>query len=117
MTDEGKCIRHFSIPENVNIGAGDDIVNKIAAQVAKSFDKMIIDAMITYAKESGIAELYLIDGEHVMDALKKQIPKAVVEDGYPRCPCCDVELPLIGFNYCPHCGQKLKGGVDDGKAD
>lgn len=44
---------------------------------------------------------------------EKQIPKAVVEDGYPRCPTCGVELPLIGFNYCPHCGQKLKDGDRD----
>ena len=59
-------------------------------------DKAIIDAVIEFAKNEGITDLYLIDSEFVKTALKREIVRRK-ENG--RC--------------CIHCGAKIYGGTND----
>lgn len=47
----------------------------IAASVVKFSDKMIYEAIITFAKEYGFTDIYLMDEEFVITALKNEIER------------------------------------------
>lgn len=42
-----------------------------------------------------------------INALEKQIPKELKDDGWLYCPICGRDVLLDRFNYCPDCGQAL----------
>ena len=41
------------------------------------------------------------------EALEKQIPKKLKDDGWLYCPICGRDVLMDRFNYCPDCGQAL----------
>ena len=43
----------------------------------------------------------------IREALEKQIPKKLKDDGWLYCPICGRDVLLDRFNYCPDCGQAL----------
>ena len=50
---------------------------------------------------------YSVAFETAIEALEKQIPKELKEDGWLYCPICGRDVLLDRFNYCPDCGQAL----------
>ena len=47
------------------------------------------------------------------EALEKQIPKKLKDDGRLYCPICGRDVLLDRFNYCPDCGQALDWSDDN----
>ena len=43
----------------------------------------------------------------VGEALEKQIPKKIKDDGWLYCPICGRDVLMDKFDYCPDCGQAL----------
>ena len=43
----------------------------------------------------------------IREALEKQIPKKLKDDGWLYCPICGRDVLMDRFDYCPHCGQAL----------
>ena len=43
----------------------------------------------------------------IREALEKQIPKKLKDDGWLYCPICGRDVLMDRFNYCPDCGQAL----------
>ena len=43
----------------------------------------------------------------IIEALEKQIPKKLKDDGWLYCPICGRDVLMDRFDYCPHCGQAL----------
>ena len=50
---------------------------------------------------------YSVAFETAIEALEKQIPKKLKDDGWLYCPICGRDVLLDRFNYCPDCGQDL----------
>ena len=69
------------------------------------------DGYLTYLSYGGKAdeqEEYTIEAYSVaLNALEKQIPKKLKDDGWLYCPICGRDVLLDRFNYCPDCGQAL----------
>lgn len=42
-----------------------------------------------------------------VEALEKQIPKKLKDDGWLYCPTCGRDVLMDRFDYCPDCGQAL----------
>lgn len=43
----------------------------------------------------------------IREALEKQMPKKLKDDGWLYCPICGRDVLMDRFNYCPDCGQAL----------
>ena len=43
----------------------------------------------------------------IREALEKQIPKKLKDDGWLYCPICGRDVLMDKFDYCPDCGQAL----------
>ena len=43
----------------------------------------------------------------IREALEKQIPKKLKDNGWLYCPFCGRDVLMDKFDYCPHCGQAL----------
>ena len=50
---------------------------------------------------------YSIAFEMAIEALEKQIPKKLKDDGWLYCPICGRDVLMDRFDYCPDCGQAL----------
>ena len=50
---------------------------------------------------------YSIAFKTAIEALEKQIPKKLKDDGWLYCPICGRDVLMDRFNYCPDCGQAL----------
>ena len=50
----------------------------------------------------------------IIEALEKQIPKKLKDDGWLYCPICGRDVLMDRFNYCPDCGQALDWSDNDG---
>lgn len=50
---------------------------------------------------------YSVAFETAIEALKKQIPKKLKDDGWLYCPICGRDVLMDRFDYCPDCGQAL----------
>jgi hypothetical protein len=59
------------VPDDV-VSVDENVIRKIAIRVAKTYDKAIVDAVIDYAKNEGITDLYLLDDEFVTTALSRE---------------------------------------------
>ena len=57
---------------------------------------------------------YSIAFETAIEALEKQIPKKLKDDGWLYCPICGRDVLMDRFNYCPDCGQALDWSDNDG---
>ena len=43
----------------------------------------------------------------IREALEKQIPKKLKDNGWLYCPFCGRDVLMDKFDYCSHCGQAL----------
>ena len=50
---------------------------------------------------------YSVAFETAIEALEKQIPKKLKDDGWLYCPICGRDVLMDKFDYCPDCGQAL----------
>ena len=50
----------------------------------------------------------------IIEALEKQIPKKLKDDGWLYCPICGRDVLMDRFDYCPDCGQALDWSDNDG---
>ena len=50
---------------------------------------------------------YSIAFKTAIEALEKQIPKKLKDDGWLYCPICGRDVLMDRFDYCPDCGQAL----------
>ena len=57
---------------------------------------------------------YSVAFETAIEALEKQIPKKLKDDGWLYCPICGRDVLMDRFNYCPDCGQALDWSDNDG---
>ena len=55
-----------------------------------------------------------MDGDMAIEALEKQIPKKLKDDGWLYCPICGRDVLMDRFNYCPDCGQALDWSDNNG---
>lgn len=119
---EVKPIFHIPIPENKTLDLDQCTMTfNIAAKVAKTTDAAILQACVEFAHGTGITDLYLIDEDFALNALKKQIPMEPIStpwqwDVSHYCPTCRNPLgaPTVDMfhngSYCDRCGQKIKWG-------
>ena len=56
---------------------------------------------------------YSIAFETAIEALEKQIPKKLKDDGWLYCPICGRDVLMDRFDYCPDCGQALDWSDDN----
>ena len=56
---------------------------------------------------------YSVAFETAIEALEKQIPKKLKDDGWLYCPICGRDVLMDRFNYCPDCGQALDWREDN----
>ena len=111
--DNRKPIHHFSIPENEQ--------HKLVVQQVKRIDRAIMGTIREIAKDAGITDVYLVDENFVVNALKRQIPMEPDSHEhqwhmYHNCPVCGNNLKPPGVlqfkngSYCDQCGQKIQWG-------
>lgn len=50
---------------------------------------------------------YSVAFETAIEALEKQIPNKLKDDGWLYCPICGRDVLMDRFDYCPDCGQAL----------
>lgn len=50
---------------------------------------------------------YSVAFKTAIEALDKQIPKKLKDDGWLYCPICGRDVLMDRFDYCPDCGQAL----------
>lgn len=89
--------------------------NRAAVAFAKASDEMLLDAIIKKAKEAGITDLYVLNEDFILAAIREKMergPAAHVEDGH----CSNCGRPVAtdcwgggmeANNYCYYCGAKL----------
>ena len=56
---------------------------------------------------------YSVAFETAIEALEKQIPKKLKDDGWLYCPICGRDVLMDRFDYCPDCGQALDWSDND----
>lgn len=86
-TDEPIKHYKFPIPESFDLEFVEDnpltstvckIQESVMVKIVKMLDKLLVDAVIDYAKDNGVSHLYLMDEKFVLDALKEKL----IRDGY-----------------------------------
>lgn len=108
---------HIHIPaQTIDISEGvNSYVSKIAVQIQETVDKAIIDEIVKAANEQSITDVYVLNKQNIIAAMRKQMPVKPDYDGdydYAKCPVCghdDFEYGVNnwGCNHCPKCGQAL----------
>ena len=84
MPNEYKFSEHIKFPTQITEFSADlaKIELKILAQVMDICDKVIYDAVVDFAKEAGISDLYLLDREFVRTALINEAEKPSSDDDF-----------------------------------
>lgn len=125
---------HVLNPVEVDYEAG-MFTATIMAEVTNLENQAVADAIVRYAREKGVTNLYLVDERFAMDALLEKLERDTgtavdavpvvharwVENSmYYRCTACGTDfddgIVLIhpGVfqlpDYCPDCGAKMDGG-------
>lgn len=94
---KGSPLQHFRINKILDplaINPCKYEVAKIAAVVAESTDKAIVNAIVAAAREEGITDLYLIDETFIIEAIRGKMEKE--DAGFTqvvRCKDCKYLLP------------------------
>ena len=97
------------------------VIEKIIVERNKKVDSAIFGKIRQIAVENGIETKIVLNEKAVLDALKKQIPQKLIEEGYPWAICrnCGGSIYLEHImehiqneevSYCEHCGQALDWG-------
>ena len=83
MPNEYKFSEHIQFPTPITEFSADlpKIELKILAQVMDICDKVIYDAVVDFAKEAGISDLYLLDREFVRTALINEAERRAKGEG------------------------------------
>jgi len=119
-------IHHFSIPDNVRFdldatSTAASITHNMVVQRVKQVDRALMEGIVETAKINGITDVYLLDEDFIVNALKRQIPMEPIStpwqwDVSHYCPTCRNPLNAPGLeqfqngSYCDRCGQKIKWG-------
>lgn len=92
MPNKYKFAEHIKFPTQTTDFSADlpKIEFKILAQVMDICDKVIYDAVVDFAKEAGISDLYLLDREFVRTALINEAERRAKEE---------VEKPLSDDDF------------------
>lgn len=124
--DNRKPIHHFSIPENEQFDMdattmAASITRNLIVQRVKQIDRAIMDTIREAARLNGITDVYLVDEDFVVNALKRQIPMDP-DSSHGQwsvthyCPMCGniLKAPTLDMfkngSYCDKCGQKIQWG-------
>ena len=97
-------------------------IHEMCIKRAKEIDSVILGEIKEIAIENGIKTEYVLNEKGIINALKKQIPKKVIDDRYPWCICpnCNGSVYVKQIQehiqnkettYCEHCGQALDWSV------
>lgn len=121
-----KPFHHLHISENVHFdmdaaNAVASITQKYLVQRVKQMDTELMKACLEIAKDAGITDVYLINEDFVLNALKRQMPMDPDSHEhmwhmYHNCPVCGNNLKSPGVlqfkngSYCDQCGQKIQWG-------
>jgi len=115
---------HINIPaQSIDLSEGvNSYVAKIAVQIQETVDNAIVDEIVKVAKEQGISDLYILDKQNIIAAMRKQMPMKVLEttlhgnvEAYHCKNCFNRVATFINGNlvsgkiqkHCDECGQKL----------
>ena len=107
---------HISMPCNLELE--NDVtsaIQKVAVQMQERVDDNIIREIVKAAKEQGITDLYILDKQNIIAAMRKQIPVKPLNPcgrwgGKAKggnCPVCGSHTTSSVSNYCRKCGQAL----------
>lgn len=86
MTGTEKYLQHHKLvpfSEELIKGLDDGIMSisqRLLAQVVDMTDEVIVQAIIDYAREAGVTDLFLIDKEFIMSAIKREIQYRKAEE-------------------------------------
>ena len=98
--------------EDLNCGE-ENVIYKMAIDVAESFDDAIVGKIIDIAKEKGANNLFLLNKKDILSALEKQIPKKPIEDISK-----DYEGNIIDdVFFCPKCTRTICFGSENNLAE
>lgn len=70
-------------------------------------DRALYESDIVEAGDGTPEGQLMLAIDMAIEALEKQIPKKLKDDGWLYCPICGRDVLLDRFNYCPDCGQDL----------
>ena len=112
---------HYKFQDNSFATSVNEITQKIAVIMNDNLENAIVDKIIQEAKQEGVTDLFVLNKQSIMEAIKKQIPAKPVkknpvcysksidgEEHYAydyHCPLCDVKVNSEK-HHCP-CGQAL----------
>lgn len=68
-------MKHIELKNIYEVVDDYKIREDIAAQIVDMTDKVILEAIIEFAKSAGITDLYLLDKEFVKTALEREIAR------------------------------------------
>lgn len=114
---------HISMPCNLDFENGiASAIQKVVVQMQEKIDEAIIREIVKAAKEQGITDLYILDKQNIMAAMRKQMPMKVLEttlhgnvEAYHCKNCFNRVATFINGNlvsgkiqkHCDECGQRL----------
>ena len=114
---------HINLPCSLDFDNGvTSAVQKVVVQMQEKIDEAIIREIVKAAKEQGITDLYILDKQNIMAAMRKQMPMKVLEttlhgnvEAYHCKNCFNRVATFINGNlvsgkiqkHCDECGQKL----------
>lgn len=116
---DNEFIKHIKCREPKTEYMGDAVsyISKLYVSVMENTEKVLEDAIIAMCKAEGITDIYLLNKNAILSALRKQIKeKRSIRIGIRRycddrielvCPCCGSGVDEKQ-NYCSECGQALE---------
>lgn len=109
--------KHYKFQDNSLATSVTEITQKIAVIMNDNLENAIVDKIIQEANQEGVTDLFLLNKQAIMEAIKKQIPrKFEVWNGSCCCPTCNklfgsyTQLKTLihwEMPYCKFCGQAL----------
>jgi 6-phosphogluconate dehydrogenase len=118
---------HYKFQDNSFATSVTEITQKIAVIMNDNVENAIIDKIIQEAKQEGVTDLFILNKQAIMEAIKKQIPAKAIPHKVDvekikirgvnwcknttiyKCPCCD-DFISITNKHCHECGQALDWG-------
>lgn len=133
---EPKTEAHFGLGQHIDLGQtmleqallADGTVygftGRAAVAFAKATDEMLLDAVIQKAKENGITDLFVLNEDFILSAIREKmehegenaarwvpfVPPLSAGDMLYRCSECFRTADGGRTPYCPNCGAKMDLG-------
>lgn len=95
---------------------------RAAVAFAKATDEMLLDAIVKKAKENGITDLYVLNEDFILEAIREKmgreneaqwvpfVPPLSAGDVLYRCSKCHRTADGGRTPHCPQCGAKMDLG-------